>query len=97
MGLAPAITLEEMGSPAHVRLTVHAKPGEPRPALAQSNEAARPFLLPMHSLPLRFLNKKGQAQAVVNAWRPVVNQDRSLLYYEPTESGVRPLQIDAAA
>ena len=105
MGLAPAITLEELGSSAHVRLTVHAKPGEPRPALAQANEASRPFLLPMHSLPLRFLNKKGLAryasvfelEAVVNSWRPVLRQDRSLVYYEPMESEARPLQIDVAA
>jgi len=38
------------GDPSYVRLTVHAKPGEPRPSLFPSSSVARPGLLPMHGV-----------------------------------------------
>ncbi len=47
----PARVMQKLtGSPDYVRLTVHAKKGEPRPALVPSSGLARPGLLPMHGL-----------------------------------------------
>ena len=44
------IARQMFGVEATLRLTVHAKPGEPRPMLTPSNRLARPGLLPMHSV-----------------------------------------------
>jgi hypothetical protein len=59
--------------------------------LAQSNELARPMLLPMHSLPLRFTDRKGrirysavfQLEAVIYGFTAVKHPaTNGLLYYE---------------
>jgi hypothetical protein len=49
-----------LGFPAdqYLRFSVHAKPGNPRPALSVSNHMAPPALLPKHSLGLRILGGK---------------------------------------
>ena len=47
------------GDSAMVRLTVHAKPGEPQPQLVQDSLLARPGLLPMHSVGVRFSTEEG--------------------------------------
>lgn len=47
----PARIMRDLyGHPEYVRLTVHAKAGEPRPGLVPSSSLSRPGLLPMHSV-----------------------------------------------
>ncbi len=85
------IVKELSGSNSYIRLSVHAKRSEPRPMLAQNNERARPGLIPLHSVPLQFYNKKGiyrianifEVEARVNNYRPVVEkQTNRILFYE---------------
>ena len=81
---------ELTGHPDHLRLTVHAKAGEPRPMLHQSASLARPALLPMHGVARRLV-EKGKPRVVglldlearLAALRPVLSPgiDR-VLYYE---------------
>ncbi|AWM39147.1 hypothetical protein GobsT_25730 [Gemmata obscuriglobus] len=49
LGLVERVVREAVGTDLYIRASVHAKPGEPRLALAPSNSYARPYLLPMHS------------------------------------------------
>ena len=74
-----------------LRLTVHAKPGEPQPLLVPSNKRARPGLLPMHGIGLRFTNERGQTrfatafalEAAMAAMVAVDEQSGRTLWVEP--------------
>jgi hypothetical protein len=85
------------GEVEYVRLSVHAKPGEPRPRLAQSNRAARAALLPMHSLPVRYRNDQGlfryagvfHVEALANSWTAVLDPiTGGLVYYDAPQASV---------
>lgn len=85
------------GSPEHIRLSVHAKPSEPRPALATPNRfAPRAALLPMHSVGLwsnladrsRF-GGVFELSARLRGMRPVHEpQQGRFLFYEPIGDAV---------
>ncbi len=53
------------GDVAMVRLTVHAKPGEPQPLLVGPSRRARPGLLPMHGVAIAFSNERGESRRAV--------------------------------
>ena len=85
---------ELSGERDYIRLTVHAKSGEPRPLLTQNSKRARPGLLPMHSVALQFHTGEGprvanifEVEARVFGYRPVVESanDR-LLFFEELET-----------
>ena len=90
------------GQSDFIRLTVHAKPGEARPLLTQSNAMARPGLLPMHGLGYRFLSKGRpryaglfEVEARVAGRRPVTDAVGRFLFYEDVERGET--DVDAGA
>jgi hypothetical protein len=77
---------------AYVRMTVHAKPGEPRPQLIEVGRfAPKPGVLPMHSLGVRGTDDVGRIHFGVtwevtargNRWRPVYGPGGAFMYYEP--------------
>jgi hypothetical protein len=79
------------GSRDHIRLTVHAKPGEPRPILADDGSRARPGLIPMHSVPLRYQDNDRprlatlfELEALMSGHTEVLDHDGRFLYFEPS-------------
>jgi hypothetical protein len=73
----------------YLRLSVHAKPGNPRPALSISNHMAPPALLPKHSVGLRILGGKPRwgltfdLVAKMRGWDAVYEAETGrFMYYE---------------
>jgi hypothetical protein len=58
--LAGTVVKDQTGDRRHLRLSIHAKPGEPRPFMLQSNSLTRAALVPMHGLgQVEGLNSEG--------------------------------------
>src|SRR5262249_6869756 len=84
LGLVESIVTELSGSPDHLRMSVHAKPSEPRPALFETSKFF-PWLggmLPMHSVGVRLVGadkvRYGAAfelSARLRGWAPVMSPD----------------------
>jgi hypothetical protein len=84
------------GSPLHLRLSVHAKPGNPRPALFWKNRLVPSLeLFPMHALGV-WQDRGGVSKfglgfdlsARVRGWRPLVWDGRMIGYEAQPEIGV---------
>jgi pyoverdine/dityrosine biosynthesis protein Dit1 len=94
LGLVERIVQDLFGSKEHLRMSVHAKPGEPRPALFASSKHFPGLggLLPMHSVGVRLqLGEKiryGAAfelSARLRRWTPVISGDNGrFLCFEAT-------------
>lgn len=88
----PRVVLTKLtGDGAHLRLTVHAKPGEPRPALVPSNALSRPGLLPMHGVGVRSVGSDKvrmgaffHLEARMRGFREVRDEAGRVLFYEPS-------------
>lgn len=92
LGLVERIVTVLAGAPDHLRLSVHAKPGEPRPALFASSQYF-PWLgglLPMHSVGVRLqaddkvrYGAAFELSARLRRWTPVVAAgDGRFLWFE---------------
>lgn len=89
LDLAGRAAEQATGCTEHLRLSVHAKTGEPRPVLMPGNRFTRPGLLPMHGLGLRF-HAEGRArwshifelEARVSGYQPVHATDGRFLFFE---------------
>lgn len=76
------------GSPLHVRLTVHAKAGEPQPNLVPPGSRARPGLLPMHGVGLRYVENGKlriatafELEALMAGAEPVLDRSGRFLFH----------------
>lgn len=75
-------------TPLYVRLTVHAKPGEPRPELYPSSRLNRPGLLPIHGVGVREPGDKPRVgaffhlEARMRGFEAVHGADGRFLYFE---------------
>ncbi|MBI4881457.1 MAG: L-tyrosine/L-tryptophan isonitrile synthase family protein [Planctomycetes bacterium] len=88
LDLPGLLTQRATGSPLHVRLTAHAKPGEPQPLLVPAGSWARPGLLPLHSVALRYLGRGRfrhasafELEALMAGATAVVARDGRFLYH----------------
>jgi pyoverdine/dityrosine biosynthesis protein Dit1 len=87
--LVERIVADLTGSPDHLRMSVHAKPGEPRPALFASSSQFPSIggLLPMHAVGVRLLGEDktryGAAFELagrLRGWTPVTEGERFLWF-----------------
>ncbi len=91
MDLASRAARAHSGHSCHLRLTVHAKPGEPRPLLSQNGPRSRPALIPMHGQALRYPFKGGMrfatifdVEARIHGYVPVLHPTSGrFLFFEP--------------
>ncbi|MEL6429678.1 MAG: hypothetical protein AAFR54_10910 [Planctomycetota bacterium] len=94
LGLVDRVVEAHTGAPEHLRLSVHSKPGEPRPLLSMPNRHARMALLPMHGLGFRERDRDAARYATVfeleartAGLRAVVSsRDGRFLFYEPASA-----------
>ncbi len=92
LDLPRRVLLNTTGDGAYLRLTVHAKPGEARPALVPSSRIARPGLLPMHGIGVLDRADKVRMgtyfhlEARMRGYRAVKDEAGRVLFHEPVRN-----------